>query len=485
MAGAIKFTCVPNGTGATSNDAVFRVLVSPDPTTKGELASLGNWTRFVLYSNSSESATSGTPATFTVTLESQNGSKHMVTSTPSPIDKLRPQIWTDLLGTTIVPDVIQPASTPVLKTPPQNSAIVVTASHAADSPYLNKDGTPAPLGSATILQQSKNHFPHSLFAFDPAVRPQLSGTMTPEQRRDLARLYGTAEARSVEPNVLNTVAGTSATPNPFVSHLVRQRAIPRGPGTVYPKALAKQTLTFSQHLSLLTNVPPLMELVGLILEFHIDKSVLNGFNLISIAPDGNPGLSVVSCKTAYSVSPDFSPTVRDSTVLHNGYFLLNDPTRFTVQSLNPESAAGKTTAFHNSMWSRLTCKASSDRKTRLGSIPAISHSALFREQKEDVSIPVLPPSKSTLGLGLFDSKRQDNLVKKLTTPPDPNSLFAEDLIAAYAVDVYASNEWHHLTRRKEIYSFPHPAKDVVIDSREAGIRTSLSQATDILPGDTD
>lgn len=486
MAGVIKFTCVPSGIGATSNDSLLRVLVSPDPTTHDELASLGNWTRFVLYSDSSESASpSGNPATFTVTLEAPSGSKHTFSSVSSSVGKLRSQIWTDLLGPTTVSSTTQPSSQPVLKTPAANSAAVVNAAHAADSNYLNKDGIPEPQPSATVAEQLHKHFPHSLFGFDPSVGPHLSGAVTPEQRRDLARLYGTAGAAAVEPNVLNTLIGTSASPNPFISHLVRQRAIPRASGTINPKLLTKQTLSFSQHLSLLTNVPPLMELVGLILEFDIDTSMLNGFNLISIAPDGNPGLAVVSCKTAYSLSPSFTPTVRDSSVLQNGYFALNDATRFSVQSLSPESAAAKTTAFHNSMWSRLSCKASRDRDTQLGTVPAVPHSVLFRDRKEDVNVPLLPPPKSTLGLGLFDSKRQDALVKKLSTPPDPNSLFAEDLVASYAVDVFASNQWHHLTRRKETYTFPHPAKKVVIASRETGIRTSLSQASDILPGDTD
>jgi hypothetical protein len=238
--------------------------------------------------------------------------------------------------------------------------------------------------------------------------------------------------------------------------------------------LARKPYSFNRRITLLLNMPAVLEALGLLLHFKLswDVATLLSTVQIDIPPELKDSRIVIARTTC--CNENFLPKPNSSAIRPNGWLEPTDG--YKAGSLQLDSAAMQITQFANQAG------------LRQASDPTMPPPVTV-SYDEDVDHPSLPPSPHTGGFQVWQEDLQtktiDHRKNAVANANDPtNLLYAEDLRNGTVVDILAKNperpgdtgSWIHLCLRNEEFDigrFRVTAKGV-----DRSVKTSAAQSSD-------
>ena len=234
--------------------------------------------------------------------------------------------------------------------------------------------------------------------------------------------------------------------------------------------------SYERILSSLLNYPSLLRPLGLV--FDVDTSSfaaeIGKHQAISVSAGDVPGYPSKSPQTNYDSS--FRPAIgkTKSLIPENGCLPLGRG-GFSLVTVDTDGAALKAFNF------------STSRRAHPQRSIATSETEV-----------AIPPSLRSGGIALVRSNRSDDIAQAIKRASDinqSNDVYAEDLISAYAVDLYAippgetTGQWFRLGRRKEDFQYKDDNGQAgtfpASPDTDAPIRFGVSRATDKLPSQSE
>lgn len=286
------------------------------------------------------------------------------------------------------------------------------------------------------------------------------------QLRTTCRVMAQAVKREIETQKVKAVPISPLPKPPKDFFLLRNFYKPKNRITIDPRTkqpivqkipITKPEIDFHQALAFLTNYPALMRLLGLAIDFEMDVPddfPANGW--VKIIPEGRSDETPrtmynfdATCRVFEAASRTKPPEII------NGYLNLADEEEYDIVQLDVDAVALKTADLADTA-----------------------------ETKEKAELPALRSS----GLGVIKNNQaqsiaehlqlavefNDNLIKKKEV-----TLFAEDLIQGYRIDVWdeKSRKWHSLCQRIGYYRFVRLGKEITLED-EGFISPAVTSAAD-------
>jgi hypothetical protein len=256
---------------------------------------------------------------------------------------------------------------------------------------------------------------------------------------------------------------------------------------------ANNTIDFNQRVTLLMNMPAIMEALGLVLHFTFDTAAvaLDGavvqlsLPATGLLPSGlSSSPATPCCQTVSSADfwPKPNPNNAPQQILPNGW--INPADGYGIGCLQTDAEASKMVQF--------ACRAGFRKAAhQRDKAPSDIDPSLVISYDEDVVHPVLPPSAVTGGVQVWQDNRQQRFADRIipaqinSANPTANPLYADDLLNSIAVDVLRKDrkEWYHLTQRSESYKIGRIRVDTKPHDR--GVRTSATARKDNSAGTFD
>ncbi len=260
--------------------------------------------------------------------------------------------------------------------------------------------------------------------------------------------------------------------NRLTASASRQRSA--GAANVAESVLTRQPYNFNQRITLLLNMPAILEALGLVLHFELPWSSAKNLTSVKLTIPGELTTSRTPKPRTTVCTADFLPKPKSNAILPSGW--INPKDGYNSGSLQLDSAAMQITQFASQVGLRQPSNPST---------PA----TVTVSYDEDVDHPLLPPSPNTGGFQVW----QDGLQGKVNdhrkdasenANNETNQLFAEDLRNGIVVDVLATNpqvdgdpgSWIPLCLRNEVFvvdQFTIKAERV-----ERGLKTSAVRSID-------
>lgn len=262
-----------------------------------------------------------------------------------------------------------------------------------------------------------------------------------------------------------------------VNRLIRSSSERRSSGAtkVAETIFGRKPYSFNKRITLLLNMPAILEALGLILHFELPWKVASKFTTVQL--DVPAELQTASRKIVTRITcsnTNFLPKPRSSAIRDNGWMEPTDG--YQSGSLQLDSAAMQITQFASQAGLR-----------------QVGDAAVTVSYDEDIQHPLLPPSPHTDGFHVWqdDLQTRVNDVRQtaLSNVQDPTKpLYAEDLRNGVVVDLLATDlflpqdkqkqeqKWVRLCRRNEefhIDGFRVERKDI-----ERGVKTSAARSID-------
>jgi hypothetical protein len=526
----LKFTCVPIGISknAAMGDerAHIHVLVVPSCDADTQIADLMNWGQVLL----------GCAQRFQLDGIQQ----------PLMLDtaNIKPELWRKLLGdakagstplaTPVAPNGVSLSSTHKLAHDFLNSAYSrpidenneapkvgelqrfhssAIAEHGLYAPYQNQ-GIPDPprlqrvlrnITNTEHIQSAKNitnarfviNTPGYSAAYDavywnPITTPNYKMIRSPDAAAvPLARLQVHLT------NSMRAAAGdqqfapdADRTPH-LLLHVNRLVAAPNQREAAAAKQVAEQVsnrtpYTFNQRITMLMNMPAILEALGLVLRFEIAKSYIANPQQVRLDPacyavQTLGKLGAPTCYWTYCNS-NFLPTPKSAggSITSEGWMLPSDG--YQSGSLQLDSAAMHITNFANQAGLRQIGAASGNNPSP-PPVVTVSHD-------EDVSHPILPPSPQTGGLQVWKDNLQEDIAAKrqaILQNQVKEPFYADDLQNGIVVDVIPDTrgicpngteaykgDWIRLCQRDETFHVDHST--VTAKNVERGVRIAASRS---------
>jgi hypothetical protein len=256
---------------------------------------------------------------------------------------------------------------------------------------------------------------------------------------------------------------------------------------------SNNTMDFNQRITLLMNMPAIMEGLGLVLHFTFDPPgvaldgalVQLGLPAAGWLPSGlsvSPSLPCCQTVSGADFWPKPNPNNAPQQILPNGW--INTADGYGIGCLQTDAEASKMVQFACYAGFRKAAHQKDKAATDIDPSLVISYD-------EDVVHSVLPRSPVTGGVQVWQDNRQQRMADRIITAqstnatPTANPLYADDLLNSIAVDILRqdTNEWYHLTERTEHYRID----DIHIDttSHDRGVRTSATARKDNSAGTFD
>jgi hypothetical protein len=246
--------------------------------------------------------------------------------------------------------------------------------------------------------------------------------------------------------------------------------------------ISRSPYGFNKRITLLMNMPALLETLGLVLHFQLSWSAIG--SQVTLDPSswiqgfGTPTYCTTLCTPGFLPRPKSSP----GSIRANGWIEPTDG--YHVGSLQLDSAAMQITQFASQAGLR---QANTATPATPSPTPLVTVS-----YDEDVEHPLLPPSPQTGGLQVWQDSLQENVVAKRNaiiqnSAAAPPQLYAEDLKNGAVVDIRAVNpgdnreQWIHLCTRDEEFNID--GQKVRARRVDRGVKTAASRS--IAPSATD
>jgi hypothetical protein len=346
--------------------------------------------------------------------------------------------------------------------------------HSAFSPPPDKP----PLVMTEALTPQTIHAQQADNLFRIRANTNLSANITRAvtSARQLARINGPEVFTEVIPN-------TGVPTSHFAQLAVFHHRPPEGPSVSEPSRL-----DFHEALSAVGDYPELLRRLGLVIDLELPagdfpQSTSGRFpaRLLQVIPIFSNTLSSpepsYSPFTAYVLeadrfflpapSPPAEGTASEAVV---GFLDLQSPGQFEAIQLDLDGAALKAIHMVAGQASTSPTKVT-DEATELVGIPALRTSGVW----------VARSDYARLLHRRFNASQSNNALLE-SEPPQPATLFAEDLTRGYRVDVFdsRSRDWHSLMRRRGRYSFKsHQSGRLTLEIADEGtVHPALTQPLD-------
>ena len=258
-----------------------------------------------------------------------------------------------------------------------------------------------------------------------------------------------------------------------VNRLIRSASERQSSGgtKVAESIFTRPAYNFNQRITLLLNMPAILEALGLILHFELPWKVASKFTTVQldVPSELKTGSRTIVPRITCS-NRNFLPKPRSGAIRDDGW--MNPADGYQSGSLQLDSAAMQITQFASQAGLRQAGDA-----------------AVTVSYDEDIEHPLLPPSPHTDGFHVWQDDLQRRVVDQrqtaLDNAQDPaKPLYAEDLRNGVVVDLLPTDlrrpqdkhKWVRLCRRKEefhIDGFHIERKDV-----ERGVQTSAARSID-------
>ncbi|HEY4951702.1 MAG TPA: hypothetical protein VIH88_15305 [Candidatus Acidoferrales bacterium] len=466
----LLLTAVP--CGITKNQGLLTVLVSPQFNMVAEMNAMKSWTASLKAGKIS------------FNLDTPQG------LVPLNLDKgaLQPALWAKIFGDATFLPFGQSVKISDYKVNLSSTRDTARKLHQS---FINRtDGSVAELKKLHSDAAAR----HGYYAVSPNVSAAAAGSTNKPADVVVTRITGRSEysPSDVTPaayQAMVDIGKIGQKQTHILHHVHRLCAAPRArrSDTLDPQFLrtgaAKPTppaMDFHKRLSVLLNMTPVMDALGLILSFWIPESQFGSLQAVRVVgptmyqdPATHVSIPFASPFTNLD-SSRFLPSKRSTALTDAGWI---DPADgYQIDSLQLDSAAMHVYQFST---------ASALRQKNVNQNPnADPNSDVVSEHNEDHSTPILPPSPHTGGLTVWQDDRQTKIQAKVltttrTTLDNTSRLNAEDILSGIVVDVQigADDEnWLHLTRRNERYEFQGSV--VTAQDREHGVRTAASRRSD-------
>jgi hypothetical protein len=271
-----------------------------------------------------------------------------------------------------------------------------------------------------------------------------------------------------------------------VNRLVRSSSHRRSSGAtkVAETIFTRKSYSFNKRITLLLNMPAILEALGLVLHFELPWKVASKFTTVQldIPSELQSGTRQIVSRITCSNS-NFLPKPRSNAITDNGW--MNPADGYQSGSLQLDSAAMQITQF----------------ASQAGLRQASRPDSVTVSYDEDIDHPLLPPSPQTDGFQVWQDDLQGKVNDQRQTASsnahDPTKpLYAEDLRNGVVVDVLATdlarprdkqkwvrlclrNEEFHIDRfRIERKRIERGVKIAAARSIDPGIAATLSHETD-------
>jgi hypothetical protein len=286
------------------------------------------------------------------------------------------------------------------------------------------------------------------------------------QLRTTAQVMAQSVKREVESQKVKTVQISPVPEPPKDFFLLRNFYKPKNKITIDPRTkqpivqkipITKPEIDFHQALAFLTNYPALMRLLGLAIDFEMDIPAdfpANGW--VKIIPEGR---SDETPRTMYDfdlVRGVFAAACRTKPPeIVDGFLNLADEEQYDLIQLDVDAVALKTADLADTAETKEKAELPALRSSGLGVIKNNQAKAIAQSLRLAVEF-------------------NDNLIKKKEV-----TLFAEDIIQGYRVDVWdeKSRRWYSLCQRLGNYKFLRLDKEITVED-EGFISPSVTQSAD-------
>ncbi len=286
------------------------------------------------------------------------------------------------------------------------------------------------------------------------------------QLRTTRQVMAQSVRREAESQKIRAVQVTPLPQPPKDFFLLRDFHRPKNRITFDPKTkqpivrrvpITRPEIDFHQALAFLTNYPALMRLLGLAVDFEMEvPSDFPASGWIKIVPGGR---SDETPRTAYNFDPargifEAASSKRPPEVVR-GFLNLADEEQYDLVQLDVDAIALKTAELADTA-----------------------------ETREKAELPALRSS----GLGVVRNEQARNMAEVLVRAVELNNdlvrkreitLFAEDLVQGYRVDVWdeKSRKWHSLCQRIGTYRFLRLDRELTLED-EGFISPAVTQSAD-------
>lgn len=242
---------------------------------------------------------------------------------------------------------------------------------------------------------------------------------------------------------------------------------------------SRDAYSFNQRITMLLNMPALLETLGLVLHFELPLSAVSQLKSVKLdVPADLVASTKIEPHARITMSNAFffplSKSKSNEAIFPNSW--INPGDGYRMGSLQLDSAAMQITQFASQAGLR---QAGDPQKN---AIVTVSYD-------EDVCHPILPPSPHTSGLYVWQDKLQEKVIghrknAEENQDDDNKPLYAEDLRTGVVIDVLgvdpnnATDEgtWIHLCRRDEEFN----VNGVKIRRRavDRGVKIAASRSVD-------
>jgi len=253
----------------------------------------------------------------------------------------------------------------------------------------------------------------------------------------------------------NFESGQATTP---AHHFLALRRYYQRPGEIVE--LEPPTFDFHELLALVGQHPPLMRMLGLVVDLEVSSRILGGLPAagdVQLAVGWTPlaaTTAIVRPRTTYELdypSLHFAARPRDPGELDRGHLRVGDASRFELVTIDPDGAGLKALNFASSLKRAdlQDSSANNEFPPQRFTVPSLRSAGLsiVRRERAATFVPKLD----------FGVQTNQAIVAMSNNPASPPpEVWREDVTSGYTVDVWdgKSGEWHSVVRREGTYDFP-------------------------------